>query len=75
MTQKEIKEKVGNYIKSVLKLEGVPIKSLVEKINNIENTEYTTNNLQGKLSRGTISYSEVIQIADIIGYKIEWVKK
>ncbi len=75
MTQKEIKGKVGNYIKSVLKLEGIPIKSLVEKINSIENTEYTTNNLQGKLSRGTISYSEVIQIADIIGYKIEWIKK
>ncbi len=74
MKQQEIKSKVGNEIKAYLKLNGVSIKSVVEQINFIEGTDHTTNNLQGKLSRGTISLVEATQIADIIGYRLEWVK-
>ena len=32
-------------------------------------------NLSNKLSRGTIKYSEIKQIADILGYEIKWIKK
>lgn len=32
-------------------------------------------NLSNKLTKGTIKYSEVKKIAEIIGYEIEWKKK
>ena len=34
----------------------------------------TTQNISNKLTRGTIKYSEIREIANIIGYKIKWVK-
>jgi hypothetical protein len=35
----------------------------------------TPQNISNKLARGTIKYTELIEIADIIGYKIEWLEK
>jgi len=35
----------------------------------------TTQNISNKLTRGTIKYSEVKEIADIIGFKIDWLPK
>jgi len=32
-------------------------------------------NFSGKLSRGTLTYRDVLDIADIIGYDIVWVDK
>ena len=32
-------------------------------------------NFSGKLKRGTIRYSEVLDIADVLGYDIVWKKK
>ena len=32
-------------------------------------------NLSGKLRRGTFSYTEAVEIADILGYDIVWKKR
>ncbi len=75
MKQNDIKKIIGNKIKGMIVTEGSNLTKTNELINQREGTNHTVHNLQGKLSRGTISHAEVIQIADIIGYKIEWVKK
>ncbi len=75
MKQEEIKTTLGNQLKAMLKLNGISITNLNKEINAIENTDYSVSNLQAKLTRGTISHSEVLQIADIIGYRLEWIKK
>ena len=35
-------------------------------------TQTTSQNISNKLARGTIKYSECKEIADIIGFSIEW---
>ncbi|MBU3098717.1 MULTISPECIES: LLM class flavin-dependent oxidoreductase [Clostridium] len=70
---------IRNEIKAYIALSGWTISDIVREINNRHITEAdyketTPQNLSNKLSRGTIKYSESKEIANIIGYKIDWVK-
>lgn len=68
---------IRNEIKSYIALSGWTIADIVKEINKDRDNESQTTpqNLSNKLSRGTIKYSEILQIADIIGYEIKWIKK
>jgi hypothetical protein len=35
----------------------------------------TVQNLSKKINRGTLRYEETEEIAELLGYKIEWIKK
>lgn len=65
---------IRNEIKSYIARSGWTMTDIVKKMNesrpNDENT--TTQNITNKLARGTIKYSEVLEIARIIGYEITW---
>lgn len=37
--------------------------------------ETKSQNLSNKLKRGSITYDEALKIADILGYKIQWIDK
>lgn len=52
----------------------VDIISLINK-NRSEDNKISKQNLNNKLTRGTIKYSEVLEIADALGYQILWQKK
>lgn len=45
---------------------------LVQLLNLEYDREDTIQNLSNKLSRGTIKYSEIKEIANVLNYKIEW---
>lgn len=66
---------IKNEIKSKLAASGFTLTQVVEKMNEgLEVDKQTTvQNISNKLSRGTIKYSEVKEIAEIIGMKIEWI--
>lgn len=71
---------IRNEIKSYVVMSGWTITDIVKEINkrHVGDPEYketTSQNLSNKLSRGTIKYSEAKEIAEIIGFKIEWTKK
>lgn len=66
---------VKNEIKSYIALSGWTLTDIVKAMNEKYGTDTTTQNLSNKLTRGTIKYSECKQIAEIIGYEIEWNKK
>ncbi|MGY0372501.1 LLM class flavin-dependent oxidoreductase [Clostridium sp. JNZ J1-5] len=66
-----IKEDIKSYIiKS-----GWTLTQVQEELNKINNTNFSVQNLSKKLNNETIRYDELLQIAEIIGYKIEWIKK
>ena len=75
MSEENLKE-IRNEVKSYIAQSGWTLTAIVEKMN--ENREEadktTTQNISNKLSRGTIKYSEVKEIADIIGYEVKWTK-
>lgn len=68
---------IRNEVKSKLAESGYSLTYVVEQMNKSRDEEHktTTQNISNKLTRGTIKYSEIREIADIIGYKIKWVKK
>jgi len=68
---------IKNEIKGYISSSGWTITEIVNKMNeNLpDNKKTTVQNISNKLTRGTIKYSEVKEIADIIGMNIEWNKK
>ena len=67
---------IRNEIKSYLAANGMTLTEVVAELNKRHPDEpTTTQNISNKLSRGTIRYSEVKEIADILGLKICWQRK
>lgn len=68
---------IKNEIKGYISSSGWTLTEIVNKMNeNLPDEKKTTvQNISNKLTRGTIKYSEVKEIADIIGMNIEWNKK
>ena len=64
-----------NQVKLLLMLEDVKLKELVVKLSETTRKKYTSDGLSHKLSRGRLTYDEMLLIADILGYKIEFSKK
>lgn len=65
---------IRNEIKSHIARSGWTMTDIVKKMNETRAEEEwtTTQNITNKLARGTIKYSEVLEIARIIGYEIIW---
>ena len=66
---------IRNEIKSYIARSGWTMTDIVKEMNRSrpEEEHTTTQNITNKLARGTIKYSEVQEIAPIIGYEITWV--
>ncbi|MBQ8215260.1 MAG: LLM class flavin-dependent oxidoreductase [Clostridia bacterium] len=65
---------IRNEIKSYIAASGWSLVDIVSKMNESrpEGEKTTPQNISNKLTRGTIKYSEVKEIADIIGFTITW---
>lgn len=65
---------IKNEIKSYIAKSGWTLTAIVKEMNKSrpESEQTTTQNISNKLSRGTIKYSECKEIAEIIGFSIEW---
>lgn len=70
-------ENIRNEIKSYIAASGWSLVDIVAKMNEnrTESDRTTPQNISNKLTRGTIKYSEVKEIAEIIGYKVIWEKQ
>lgn len=68
---------IRNEIKAYIAASGWTLIDIVKEMNKNRPAEEQTTpqNISNKLTRGTIKYSECKEIADIIGYSIEWTQK
>jgi len=64
--------KLKDEIKSYIVSSGWSITKLADELNKRSGNDYTVQNLSNKIRRESLRYSEVLEIADIIGYKIKW---
>lgn len=66
-----------NEIKSYIAKSGWTLTDIIKELNKnrSEAEQTTTQNISNKLTRGTIKYSEIKEIADVIGYDIKWIPK
>lgn len=60
---------IRNDIKSYIVRSGMTMSSIAEKM------VTSTQSLSQQLSRESIRYSKVLEMADIMGYEIVWKKK
>ena len=65
--------KAREQIKSLLAAKNIKMKELCLLFSEKMGKNYSSNNLSNKLIRGSITYNEVLLIADILGYKITFV--
>ncbi len=71
--EKQLKNEVKGYIAN----SGWTLTDVVKKMNEKlpQDKQTTVQNISNKLSRGSIKYIELKEIAEIIGYKLVWTKK
>lgn len=62
-------------LKAIIIKSGWSMTAVVREINNRNHTDFTVQNFSAKLTRGTLKYLEVVEVLDIIGYEIQWIKK
>ena len=67
--------KVREQVKTLLSQEGIKQKELITLLNKNSDKKYTQTSFAQKLSRGTLSYNEVMTIAEILGYDVQYVKE
>lgn len=63
------------FFKSKLAMSGMTFSKLIEEYNKTVEQPTTVSNINNKLSRDTIKYSEIVKLADVMGYDIEWAKR
>lgn len=66
---------IKDDLKSYIVKKGYNVSKLNEELNKKNGTEQSVQNLNKKINNETIRYNEVLEIAEVLGYRIEWVEK
>ncbi len=74
MEKKQKLQSIKDEIKGYITLSGWQMGEVADRLSE-RKSKVALQNLSNKLTKGTIKYSEVKKIAEIIGYEIEWKKK
>ncbi len=67
--------RILDEVKTLLLGTSITQTKLAQMLGRKLNKEYNYSNFHSKLSKGTIKYSEMKAIADILGYDIKFVKR
>ena len=67
-----MKLRAKELIKTLLSQKGVKQKDLIAKFSEISKRNYSSSCFSHRVSLGSITYNEVLQIAEILGYDIEF---
>lgn len=62
-------------VKVLLIKSGFTLTSLVKALNEKYSRNDSVQNLNGKLTRETLKYTEAKEISEILGYEIKWIPK
>ena len=67
--------KVKEQVKMLLIERNIKMKDLVKKLANKYGTSSSESNFSGKLSRGSLTYNEMLEICDVLEYDIAFNSK
>ena len=68
-------ETCRNEIKSHITREGMTMTEVVELLADEYGWSSSVPNLSGKLRRGSLRYTEAVELADVLGYDLVWQKR
>ena len=69
------KEIYRNEIKSYIVRAGMTMSEAVEILADEYGWSSSVTNLSDKLKRGSLRYGEAVELADVLGYDLIWVKR
>lgn len=70
-----MKLQIKEQIKTLLAQEGVKLKELAAMMSEKTGRKCAADSLSHKLRRGSLTYNETLLIAEILGYRIDFVKE
>ena len=70
-----MRRNVKEQVKMLLAERDIKMKELVKNLSEKYGASASLSNLSCKLSRGTLTYNEVLDICEILGYEIEFKDK
>jgi len=62
-------------LKILVANEATSITQVLKELAKLKNKEYPRNSFSVRLKNGTVNYDEMADIAEILGYEIQFVKK
>ena len=63
----------GTKLKELLRQNGYSLTRINNKLNTLNGTNKTVQNLSNKINHESLKYTEVLQILSIINYSCEWI--
>ena len=66
---------VRNEIQAQIIRAGMTMQEVVDLLSTEYGWSDSVSNLSAKLQRGSIRYKEVLELADVLGYDVVWVKR
>jgi hypothetical protein len=70
-----LKLDIRNEIKSIIVREGKTMDEVVKRLAEDYGWSKSVPNFSGKLSRGSLRYTEALELADSLGYDLVWRKR
>ena len=70
-----MKSNIRNEIKAQIVRAGFTMQELVDRLHDDYGWSDSVSNLSAKLQRESIRYREIIELADVLGYEIVWLKR
>ena len=64
-----------NEIKAYIVRAGMTMNEVVDILADEYGWSSSVPNLSGKLKRGSLRYGEAVELADVLGYDLVWVKR
>ena len=70
-----MKSDMRNEIKAHIVRQGMTMQEVVDILAELYGWSDSVSNLSNKLQRESLRYKEAVQLADALGYDIQWVKR
>ena len=70
-----MKSDMRNEIKAYIVRQGMTMQEVVDLLADEYGWSDSVSNLSNKLQRESLRYREAVQLADVLGYELVWLKK
>ena len=70
-----MKSDMRNEIKAYIMRQGMTMQEVVDILADVYGWSDSVSNLSNKLQRESLRYKEAVQLADALGYDIQWVQR
>lgn len=72
MTEQKLMQQIRNEIKGYIHMKGMTYEKVARLLTQKFGKNVTAQSLNNKIARGSIRYIDILQICEVLGYKIKW---